>query len=152
MGLVIGMLHVRRSIMINASAERIWEEFESFERIKAWLGDGQTIHEFDPQNGGNIDISVDIDGQARHFGGPVLICNRPRELSLESNWQAPHAWPVPTFWTFRLTPMYDSTMVELFHHGFERLGGEAADLIEGYEQGWGVTHLTNLRSIVETRP
>ena len=40
-------------------------------------------------------------------------------------------------------------MVEFFHHGFERLGADAADELEGYEEGWGLTHLASLRSLVE---
>ena len=43
----------------------------------------------------------------------------------------------------------EATMVELFHHGFERLGAEAADNLQGYEEGWDVKHLKALRSIVE---
>jgi hypothetical protein len=56
---------------------------------------------------------------------------------------------VPTLWTIRLTPIYDATLVEIFHHGFERLGVDAADNLEGYESGWDVKHLKALRAIVE---
>ncbi len=59
------------------------------------------------------------------------------------------AWSVPTIWTIRLTPIDDSTMVELFHHGFERFGAEAADYLEEYEDGWDGKHLKALRSCVE---
>lgn len=137
---------------MNASAARIWEEFTAFDSIKNWLGDGQTVHQLEPKVGGRADLSVEIDGESRHFGGAVTICDPDRELSFESNWDSPHAWPVPTFWTFRLTPLYDGTMVELFHHGFERLGAGAAELLEGYEEGWSVRHLKNLRAIVESGP
>lgn len=149
MGLVIGLLNVRRSILIQATPERVWEEFESFERIGAWLGRGHTLHVFEPRRGGEVDMSVEIDGERRHYGGPVLIYEREREVSFESNWEPPHAWPVPTLWTIRLTPLYDATLVELFHHGFERLGAAAADNLQGYEDGWDVKHLKALRSIVE---
>ena len=71
------------------------------------------------------------------------------EVTFECNWQEPYSWPVPTFWTIRLTPSYDGTLVELFHHGFERLGKEAADILQGYEEGWDVKHLKALRSLVE---
>ena len=40
-------------------------------------------------------------------------------------------------------------MVELFHHGFERLGADAADNLEAYESGWDVKHLKALRASVE---
>ena len=56
---------------------------------------------------------------------------------------------MPTLWTISLTPLYDGTQVELFHHGFERMGTEAGDLLEGFEEGWDVKHLKALREIVE---
>ena len=33
MGMQIGLLNVRRSILIQASPAEVWHEFESFERI-----------------------------------------------------------------------------------------------------------------------
>jgi hypothetical protein len=33
MGIQIGALHVRRSTLIQATPERVWEEFTSFERL-----------------------------------------------------------------------------------------------------------------------
>lgn len=149
MGLQIGRLAVRRSIYIKASPERVWQEFSSFESIAAWLGNGQTLHVFEPVQGGRADLSVEIGGERRHFGGRVLVCDPGRELTYESNWQPPHQWPVPTFITIRLTALYDGTHVELFHHGFERLGAEAADNLEGYESGWTLRHLTALRGLAE---
>ena len=149
MGLTIGPLHVRRSIFIAATPARVWEEFAT-ERIRSWLGKGHTLHTLDVRLGGKADLSVEINGKVRHFGGTVLVFEPEQELSFESNWQPPHAWPVPTHWTIRLTPMYGGTLVELFHHGFERLGAEAADNLQGYEQGWDVKHLVALRALVET--
>ena len=149
MGVRIGALHVRRSIFIHASAQRVWEEFESFDRVSRWLSLGHKLHALELVTGGAVDLSVEIDGKERHYGGKVVLVEPERELTFESNWEPPHAWPVPTFWTIRLTPLYDGTMVELFHHGFERLGADAADNLEGYEQGWDVKHLKALRAIVE---
>jgi len=148
MGIRIGMLHVRRSIYIDAAPARVWQEFESFERITAWLGLGHRLHAFEPRVGGAVDMSVEIDGVRRHFGGLVLIFDAGSELSFESNWQPPLDWPVPTLWTIRLTPLYDGTLAEIFHHGFERLGAAAADNLEGYEDGWDIKHLKALRAIV----
>ena len=130
MGMEIGLLNVRRSILIQASPKRVWEEFGSFERIAAWLGRGHELHVFEPRLNGRVDMSVEIDGKRRHYGGPVLVYDPQREVSFESNWEAPHAWPVPTLWTIRLTPLYDATLVEIFHHGFERLGADAADSLQ----------------------
>ena len=69
-------------------------------------------------------------------------------MSFTSQWDEPHSWPLPTFWTIRLTPVYEGTLVEILHHGFERLGAEAAENLEGYEEGWDIKHLKALRAIV----
>ena len=149
MGTTIGLLSVRRSILIHASPARVWQEFGSFERFAAWFGRGHTLHRFDPTLGSQVDLSVVLDREERHFGGPIIVWEPEREVTFESNWEGAHAFPMPTFFTLRLTPLYDGTMVEIIHHGFERLGSDAADYLEGYEEGWDVKHLKALRSIVE---
>ena len=149
MGVAIGSLFVRRSIFIKATPAQVWKEFESFDRIQNWLNLGHVLHRFDTKVGGKVQLSVEIDGEERFFGGSVLVFEPEREVSFESQWQEPYAWPVPTLWTIRLTAMYGGTHVEIFHHGFERLGADAADNLEGYEQGWDIKHLKALREIVE---
>lgn len=148
-GITISVLNVRRSILIEAPPARVWPEFESFERFTAWFGRGHELHRFEPKLGGHVDLSVEYDGERRHYGGPILVWEPQREVTFESNWAGAHAWPVPTFFTIRLTPLYDQTLAEIFHHGFERFGAEAADSLEGYEEGWDLKHLKALRSIVE---
>jgi len=110
---------------------------------------GHTLDEFDPGPTGRVELSVDIDGSPRGFGGPITVWQPEQELSFANNWHPPHAWPVPTQITFRLTPLYDGTRVELFHHGFERLGAQAADEHEGYEGAWDLRHLKELKRLVE---
>ena len=148
MGIVISPFHVRRSIFIESTPARVWHEFETVERIRPWLGLGHTLHAFEPRLGGTAAFSVEIEGVRHRYGGPIVVFEPGREVSLESNWEGPLAWPVPTLWTIRLTSLYDGTLVELFHHGFERLGRDAADALEGYEDGWDVKHLKALRAIV----
>jgi uncharacterized protein YndB with AHSA1/START domain len=153
MGLAIGTLHVRRSIFINASPKRVWEEFSTAKRISAWLDRGHSLHSIDPRLGGRAEMSVEIEGKRRHYGGPILVVEPAREMSLEivwsDPWDATYATATPSYWTFRLTPVHSGTLVELFHHGFELTGADAADNLEGYEQGWDVKHLTALRAAVE---
>jgi len=150
MGLDISKLHVRRSILIQASPSRVWKEFESFDRLTVWFGRGHNLLAYEPKVGGQIELSVDRGSGLRTYGGEVLILENEREISFSINWHDPsYAWPVPTLWTLRLTPLYDETLVEIFHHGFERFGLAAADELEGYEDGWDLTHLKALREIVE---
>ncbi|HEX5007078.1 MAG TPA: SRPBCC domain-containing protein, partial [Hyphomonadaceae bacterium] len=61
MGLTIGRLHVRRGALINASPRQVWQEFSTEERIRAWFGQGHTLHTFEPKPGGKIDMSVEHD-------------------------------------------------------------------------------------------
>lgn len=79
MGIQISLLHVRRSILIQAPPARVWSEFASFERISAWLNLGQRLHVFEPRVGGRVEMSVELDSVRRHYGGSVLICEPERE-------------------------------------------------------------------------
>jgi uncharacterized protein YndB with AHSA1/START domain len=148
MGIEISPLHVRRSALINATPERVWLEFTSFERLAAWFGTGHTLEVYEPELGGQVQISITNDGAKRAYGGAILIFDPARELSFSNNWES-DGWPVATFITLRLTPLYDACHVELFHHGFDRLGAEAASELEGYESGWFSNHLEALKAIVE---
>ncbi len=153
MGLQIGTLAVRRSIFIRANPERVWQEFASADRIAAWLDRGHTLHSIDPRPGGEVDFSVEVDGKRRFFGGSVVVYDRECEMSFQIAWREPweadFSTATPSFWTFRLTPLYGGTQVEIFHHGFEQAGALAADLLEGYEEGWDIKHLKALRGLIE---
>ena len=153
MGIEISLLNVRRSILIQATPERVWREFQSFDSIGAWFGRGHQLHTFEPRLNGHVEMSVEIDGKRRHFGGPIIVYAKALEMSIETTWKEPweatYASATPNYWTFRLTPLYGGTLVELYHHGFELTGADAADNLEGYEEGWDVKHLKALRGIIE---
>jgi uncharacterized protein YndB with AHSA1/START domain len=148
MGLPIGSLYVRRSIFINAAPARVWQEFVDFSHLDQWFGLGHKLEVFTPVVGDEVRVS--IEGGSRAFGGVLLVFDATQEISFENNWYGDGAWPVPTFITIRLTGLYAGTQVEIFHHGFERLGSDAADNLQAYEKGWGMNHLEALRKIVET--
>jgi len=141
----VGALAVRRSIWIDAKPERVWEEFETFERMKLWFGTGHTLVTYEPRVGGRVETdasSVQGGGQLR-FVGQVTAFDPPTELTFEQDWVG-QGWPVPMLITIRLTPLRGGTLVELFHHGFERLGDDAAENHRGFEGGWGMTQLEAL--------
>ena len=131
MGVEISKLHVRRSSLIQATPERVWREFASFDRLAAWFGRGHRLDVYEPELGGRVRLSVEIDGAKRPYGGSILAFEPGRELTFSSNWESA-GWPVPTLITLRLTPLYDACLVELFHHGFERLGRDAGAELQGY--------------------
>ncbi|MPZ99274.1 MAG: hypothetical protein GEU80_08020 [Dehalococcoidia bacterium] len=151
MGIAVGPLHMRRSIFIQAPPSRVWHEFESYERITAWFGHGHEIHRFEPRLGGEVDFSVDIGGERKHFGGAVILVEPEREITFEDYWLPLTEGARPSFWTLRLTPLYGGTLVEILQHGLERFGADAADVLEGLEGSWDLKHLKRLRAIVEGR-
>ena len=154
------VLVVRRSIHIKAAPERVWREFESMDRMRSWWGvligdpiagkaNGQRLVAYEPRKGGHVEMEVDLDGEPARYGGPIVVFDAPRELTFENDWIPNRGWLRPTFITLRLTPALGGTMVELMHHGFERIGRDAFDDHASYEGGWGMTQLNALRSLVE---
>jgi len=148
MGVEIGTLFVRRSCLIMATPAQVWREFTSLERAAAWLGRGQILETWEPRLGGRVRISVDVDGDRRYCGGRVQSFDVASELSFAHNWET-DAWIVSTFITVRLRPLYDGALVELFHHGFERLGAAAGVQHAAYERSLDLQHLLALKHIVE---
>ena len=148
MAIQISALHVRRSSFIDATTERVWQEFASFERFAAWFGQGHHLETYEPELGGEVRLSVEVDGAKRSFGGRILVFEPSCELTFSDNWES-DGWAVPTLITLRLTSLYDASLVELFHHGFERLGSAAGAELEGYESAWHSRHLTALKTIAE---
>lgn len=154
MGTEIGTFAVRRSAWIKATPERVWQEFESLERMQRWFGTGHTLVAFEPKVGGYVetDASTDQDGESSEyrFVGQVTVYDSPRELTFEQDWVG-HGWPAPPLVTIRLTPADGGTLVELFHHAFDRLGDAttAAENLAGFEGGWTNRQVEALRAIVE---
>lgn len=153
-------LKVRRSILVAASPGRVWEEFTTKERMTRWWGAivsapsagtsaGQWLVAYEPRMAGPVHMEVDWDGARVRYGGPITVFEPGRELTFENDWIPNRGWKAPTFITLSLSPALGATLVELFHHGFERTGGDVAATHAGYEQGWGMTQLSALKAIVE---
>jgi uncharacterized protein YndB with AHSA1/START domain len=153
---VPGALVVRRSIFINATPERIWREVDSHERFAAWWGVDTDVLKtrilrWEPRIGGWFENQGTHSGVPINFSGRIVAFDPPRELTFE--WMAPgHGWTESTFVTIRLTPQGAGTVVEILHHGWERLGGRAAEMHRGFESGWSLVELEALRTIVESDP
>ena len=154
------VLKVRRSIQINAANDKVWRHFADLERMRGWWGvtsgdpragtsQGQWLDVFDAKAGGRIEMAVMMDGTRTSYGGTILVFAHGRELTFESDWIPNLGWAKPTFITIRLISALHGTLVELFHHGFEHVGGDVAAEHEGYEQGWGMTQLSALKRVAE---
>ncbi|MDA0977926.1 MAG: SRPBCC domain-containing protein [Proteobacteria bacterium] len=151
MGIEISQFAVRRAVHIAAEPRHVWHEFHDARRMSDWFGRGHSLDVYEPGKDGRMELSVNIGDEVVAFGGNIVVFDEDRELSFENNWFGPRAWAVPTFITIRLTSMYDGTLVELFHHGFERLGAKGAAEYLAYESGWDTLHLKALKQIVEGR-
>ena len=147
MGVEIGLLAVRRSIFIGSDPERIWKEFESFEAMRSWFGTGHKLLEYEPRVGGNVRLDCGTEDAPRHFGGTITVFEAGREVSWDNDW-IPSEAPVPNMITIRLTKVSSGTVVELFHHAFERVGPEGPEQHRGYEGGWTMRQLEALRELV----
>lgn len=151
MATAIGPASVRRSIWIDATPERVWQEFESFDRMRAWFGTGHQLTAYEPRAGGYVETDAgEWNGEALKFGGKILVFDPPRELTFENDWFG-HGWKAPSLMTFRLTPVAGGTVVELFHHGFEATGEPLSATLNGFEAGWTMRQVEALRALVEER-
>ena len=144
----VGLLAVRRSIFIEAPAESIWQEFETFEAMRRWFGTGHRLLEYEPRVGGRVLLECDLESGPRRFGGTITVFESGREVTWDNDWIDSGA-PVPNMITLRLTPHGSGTVVELFHHAFERVGKDGPAQHRGYEGGWTLQHLEALRELVE---
>jgi uncharacterized protein YndB with AHSA1/START domain len=152
-------LRVRRSIHITARPSEVWEKFTTFTLMDSWWGHktgnpgageskGQWLDVYEPRVGGRIEMSILWDGARVAYGGVIKTLSG-QELTFENDWIPNRGWQAPTYITVRLTPALGGTLVELFHYGFERTGGDAASEHAGYEEGWGMTQLSALKRICE---
>jgi uncharacterized protein YndB with AHSA1/START domain len=158
---VDSILSVRRSIHIKAAPERVWREFGSRERMACWWGvlreppeigkpNGMELVSYEPRVGAMLEMRIENADGLWRFGGAITVFDPPRELTFENDWFEPsEGWLKPTYITLRLTPALDGTLVELLHHGFERIGGDPGATHAGYEGGWGMLQLEALRAIAE---
>jgi uncharacterized protein YndB with AHSA1/START domain len=149
-GTTIGPLAVRRSVWIDASAARVWEEFADLERMRRWFGTGHVLVQYECKVGATVetDASGDHDSTDElRFVGKVLSVVPEREITFEQDWVG-HGWKSPPLVTLRLTPLDGGTLVELFHHGFEAVGPDGAEDHRGFEGGWTMRQLDALHDLV----
>ena len=144
----IGPLNVRRSVWIDATPARVWQEFADLDHMRRWFGTGHTLVEYEPVVGAVVETNAGVAGsEDLRFVGRVVVVDPPRELTFEQDWVG-HGWKAPPLITIRLTAVDGGTLVELFHHGFEALGAEGAENHRGFEGGWTMRQLDALHDLV----
>ena len=143
----ISQYHVRRSTWIAAPPDVVWEEMTAFDRMRRWYGTGHTLTAYEPGVGGIVETTVEIDGEEHRFRGEILTFDRGSELTFEQLWLGSE-WEGPTMVTIRLSSLDGGTLVELIHHGYERLGGHPSEHLDGFESGWTARQVHALRDLV----
>lgn len=105
---------MRRSVLINAPPERVWQEFESLEKMRLWFGTGHTLVKYEPRVGGEAELFVVLEGRELHFGGQIVVFDPAHELTFENQWiPNDEKWDAPSLLTIRLMSALDA-IVELF--------------------------------------
>jgi uncharacterized protein YndB with AHSA1/START domain len=143
----ISPYHVRRSVFIDAPPDAVWSHFESLEAMRAWYGIGHKLAAYEARLGGHVVTLVDIEGTEHRFSGDVVHFDPGHAITFEQFWEGSN-WLGPASVTIRLTALDDGTLVELFHHGYERLGQSVGDMLDGFESGWTNRHVHALRELV----
>jgi uncharacterized protein YndB with AHSA1/START domain len=148
MATAIGPLAVRRSIWIDATPARVWEEFADLEHMQRWFGTGHALVQYEAKVGAEVVTDAgEADGEALRFVGRVVNVEPAREITFEQDWVG-HGWKAPPLVTLRLTAVDGGTLVELFHHGFEALGADAGENHRGFENGWTMRQLNALHDLL----
>jgi len=147
MAIKISPYHVRRAVWIDAPPARVWEEFTTFERMRAWYGTGHTLTVYEPRVGGTVETAVEIEGVDHRFRGEVRTFEPGVELTFAQQWMGSD-WAGPALVTIRLGALDGGTLVELFHHGYEALGGGPGGYLDGFESGWTARQVHALRDVI----
>ena len=135
---------IRKTIEVRAPIARAFEVFAT--RMGEWWhkehsiakGTTQMDVRIEPKAGGRW-YEVGADG-SEHVWGRVLAYEPPHRLLLA--WQLTREFQYdPNFETtveVRFEERDGLTMVEFEHRDLERMGSDAAELLEGMDGGWGM--------------
>ena len=123
------MPQVTRTIRINAPVGNVWRWLATQEGLSRWIS-------------ANIKIDLRLGGAYRFLGpddetwisGTVLELIPERSLIL--SWlEEGSGWLHPARLVIKLAPMGAGTHVELIHDGFEGIGPDWIETVQGYERG-----------------
>ena len=127
---------VRKSVVVETSAERAWETFT--ERLSTWwplerysIGKGEANVVVEGRAGGRV--YERLPGQDAVWAD-VVVWEPPERLVL--SWFPGRDAAVATEVDIRFTPEGDATRVDLEHRGWERLGDVAGEARQSSASGW----------------
>jgi uncharacterized protein YndB with AHSA1/START domain len=129
---------LRKTITVRRSPDQVFVLFT--EGIARWWpvashsvsGDADAVVVLEPGVGGRI-YERTADG-AEHRWGTVTVWEQPRRLVF--SWHPGRDEAGAQEVELRFLADADRTRVELEHRGWERLGEEAAAMLESYRTGW----------------
>jgi uncharacterized protein YndB with AHSA1/START domain len=137
---------IRKSIVVGAPAEAVWQGLGSQEGLRAWLAEDMVI---EPRLGGRVVFHA----YGVELSGEVTAFEPPRLLAFGWN-QTPPGWPVPTTLTVSVADEGEGTRVHLVHDGFAGLPANIRDeVFAGYVHGWeDDSDLIRLKELAEGQP
>jgi len=153
-------LTVRREIVIESSAQRVWPFVGTKE---GWLKVLQTEHPdksvhdllLEERVGGRFQYQGSFEGRVFRIVGEVLAYEPPGRLVLTWREESDDgtSWPAETIVEETLTEEGDRTRVTVVHLGFERLPLEHRQRIfESYVMGWEQGLAARRRLVLHVEP
>ena len=121
MGVTIGLLNVRRSVLINASPSRVWREFADPHRLAAWFGQGHTLYVFDKDPPGKSTCN----GPCTNLWPPLMAT---ADAKATGNWSVVTRDDGGKQWAYKDKPLYA--------HSKDTKPGDTAG--EGFKDVWHV--------------
>ena len=138
---------IEQEILIEATAERVWEAITAAEHLGTWFGDAGA--EIDLRTGGRLVLKWREHGE---FFGRIEEVDRPRFLSMR--WARPQRTEPDagnsTLVEFSLDAEGERTRLRVVESGFQDLAGtpeENAEYAAGNVEGW-TAELGELRDYV----
>lgn len=132
-------MEIRRSIIVSASRERVWQAVTEPAQFSTWFG-------------GKVQFDRLVVGEAITFfeegyPGTIAAVKPPERFAFY--WTAELGYPVETLVTFHLEAVAEGTRITVTETGFEGLPEEMRQVpFDRNNKGWGI-QMNNIAEYLE---
>ena len=138
-------LCIEREVMIQATAENVWDALTNSTRLGEWWQKGMKLEPF--ANGEFIEPWEDANGNAQLATGKVKAVIPKKFIEFfwsEKSWEPDQR----TICSFELSAIQEKTSLKVIHRGWDRFPPERASVLKsGFEAGWDAL-LDNLKKFL----